>query len=446
MGGPIPMTKPATDSPTAEQQRMLTERIVGSVLFRKSHKLAAFLKFICEQQQLGKSDTINEQRIGMEVFGRTEGYHMGEDSIVRSQARFLRQRLEEYFATEGRDEPIILTIPKGSYVPEFHFREVALERESTKPEKIVPPGPPPAEVISAQDEPKPARNETARRKIALPVVLGILCIAAFLAWRFRPAPAKEKPSVESQFWASVFDPQRTEIVVPADSSLILIEELSGKGVDPSDYMSRKYLNSPAPPGLAGPWKAIINSQYTNIADLNVVSRLERLPEAAGGKIRIRFARNLNLKELKESNAILIGSARANPWVTLFNSFGRLQVAYDWRSHTNYVSNRAPGAGELERYDELGDVQQHTAYGVIAYLPSLDGDGSVVLVGGTSKAGTEAAAEFLFSAGFAGFLRKIDAGGTIPRFEILLSTQNLNGDSYYGKIVCFHILPEASANR
>jgi len=340
---------------------------------------------------------------------------------------------------------VMLTIPKGSYVPEFHFREVASQPETASVEK-----PSPVLVVGSAVEKvgvEPPARRTGRRGLWAAVALSVGFLVVLLVWRFRPSPAAtQAASVESRFWSSVFDPQRTEIVVPADSSLILTEELSGKGVDPADYMSRKYLSEPAPPGLSGPWKSVINSQYTNIADLNVVSRLERLPEAAGGKVRIRFARSLSLKELKESNAILIGSARANPWVTLFNSFGRLRVDYDWGSHTNYVSNRNPGPGELGRYDEVGDAEEHTAYGVISYLPSLDGEGSAVLVGGTSKAGTEAAAEFLFSPNFVGLLRKIDGGTAIPRFEILLSTQNLNGDSYYGKIVCFHVLPDASPNR
>lgn len=440
------MTKPVTDTPTVEQQRLLVERIVASVVFRKSHKLSAFLKFICEQQQLGKADSVNEQRIGTEVFGRTEGYHMGEDSIVRSQARFLRQRLEEYFATEGRDEAVRLTIPKGSYVPEFHFRGATPELEAVKAETAAPGAVlPPVETATQRIE-APRGNPLRTRIFALAAV-GTVCIAAFLAWHFHSAAkTSAKPSVESRLWNSVFDPQRPQIVVPADSSLILTEELSGKRVDPSDYMSRKYLDAPAPAGMASPWKSIINSQYTNIADLNLVARLERLPEASAGKARIRFARDLNLKELKESNAVLIGSARANPWVTLFNSYGRLQVDYDWQSHTNYVSNRTPGPGEQARYDEVGDETQHMAYGVVSYLPSLDGEGAALLVGGTSKAGTEAAADFLFTSGFGSFLRSIDSGGDIPHFEILLSTQNINGNSYYGKIVCFHLLSDGVPGR
>ncbi len=441
------MTKSVTDSPTVDQQRLLVEHILGSVLFRKSHKLAAFLKFICEQQQLGKADTINEQRIGTEVFGRTEGYHMGDDSIVRSQARFLRQRLEEYFATEGRDEAVRLTIPKGSYVPEFHFREALPTPEPAKAETVAPA------VIAVPVEPiavqrvKEAPPDRSRRQglIALATV-GIVCLVGFMVWHLRPEPAsKGKPSVESRFWGTVLDPQRTQILVPSDSSLILMEELSGKRVDPSDYMSRKYLDTPAPSGLAGSWKAIINRQYTNIVDLNIVSKLERVPEAGGGKIRIRFTRDLNLKELKESNAILIGSARANPWVTLFNSSAHFRVDYDWQTHTNFVSNRLPAAGEKERYDEVGDVEDHVAYGVIAYLPSLDGEGTALLVGGTSKAGTEAAGDFLFSPRFGSFLRSVDSGGDIPHFEILLSTQNISGNAYYGKMVSYHVLQEPSVS-
>jgi hypothetical protein len=430
------MTKTVTDTPTVEQQRLLVERILGSVLFRKSHKLAAFLKFICEQQQLGKADTINEQRIGTEVFGRSEGYHMGDDSIVRSQARFLRLRLQEYFATEGRDEPVLLVVPKGSYVPEFHYRDA--KPEPTKPEAVpdlmheVVAGPERVEKSSIRSNP---------RLLILGSVLA-LCVMIALLWHYRPVSSQpRKTTVESRFWASIFDPQRPTLLVPADSSLIIIEEITGKEVTPDDYMSHRYLYDPPPPGMGPTWNALRDSQYTNMADLNLVARLERIPEAAQGKIQIRFARDVSLKALKESNTIMIGGARSDPWIGLYDSFGHFRVDYDSKAQINYVHNRMPGPGEQERYNEIGEGTQHLAYGVIAYLPSLDGDGSALLVGGTSKAGTEVAAEFLFSSQFATFLRGLDSDGVLPRFEILLSTQNLNGDSFQGSIVCYHRLSD-----
>ena len=445
------MTKPVTDMPTAEQQRLLVERILSSMLFRRSHKLSSFLKFICEQQQQGKADAINEQRIGTEVFGRSEGYHMGDDSIVRSQARFLRLRLQEYFTTEGFHEPIILTIPKGSYVPEFHYRHAAPDLEpgvkagTSQTDEAAP------KLMAEIQAGSRSRLTGSRSRLRgwmvawATAAVGFLIVAGWLV-RTRTHEKKEAATVESRFWASIFDPQRTELIVPADSSLIIMEMMSGKEVEPADYMSRKYLYDPPPAGMAAVWSALRGSQYTNLADLNLVARLERIPQAAKGKIQIRSARELSLEALKDSNAIMIGGSRSDPWIGLFDPFGHFRVEYDAQSHLNFVQNRMPGPGETERYEEVGDAERHVAYGVLAYLPSLDGEGSTLLVGGTSRAGTEAAAEFLFSSRFVTFLQGIDAGRAIPRFEILLSTQNLNGESYSGTIVCFHRLPDALASR
>jgi hypothetical protein len=173
-----------------------------------------------------------------------------------------------------------------------------------------------------------------------------------------------------------------------------------------------------------------------------VSRLERIPKASGARVRIRFARDLTLKELKESNPILIGGTRSDPWVGVFDQQAHFRVDYDWQAHVNFVRNRQPGPGEQQRYDEIGQGGQHIAYGVVEYLPGLDGEGSALLVGGTSKAGTEAAAEFLFSPGFEMFLKGMDSGGQLSHFDILLSAQNLNGDSYQSTIVAYHHLQDS----
>jgi hypothetical protein len=62
------------------------------------------------------------------VFGRKADYSPGEDNIVRVEVRQLRKRLEEYFATQGKDEPVVILIPKGAYVP------AALMTAPSKPE------------------------------------------------------------------------------------------------------------------------------------------------------------------------------------------------------------------------------------------------------------------------------------------------------------------------
>ena len=424
-------------TPSIEQQRLLLDRILSSNLFRKSHRLASFLRFICEEQQQGRGHTIQEQRIGTVVFGRPESYHMGEDSIVRSQARFLRLRLQEYFATEGKDEPIVLTVPKGSYVPEFYFREPVAET----PGSVLAPS-----VVAPTDELIPdegPRQRRPSRAVLAGLAVVVLFAAGFIGWRLtRPDGTTRMTKPELHFWASIFDPKRSTLIVPADSSLVLMDELAGTEISLPDYTTRRYRSFRPPAEMEHLWSALVQSQYTSVADLRIVSDLERLPQVDPTKTQIRFARDLSVSEIKQNNVVLIGSARANPWVELFDGYGRFRVGYDAQAKENVVHNRDPGPGEKPLYVEVGDAGEHLAYGVIRYLPSLDGQSSSLLVGGTSKAGTEAAAEFLLGPDFSKFLNTLAHGGAAPHFELLLSARNLNGNSYQNTIICYHLLPDA----
>ena len=435
------MQQPEDAPPTIKEQQQLVARILASDLFSKSHRLAAFLQFVFDQYSHGHAAAINEQRIGTAVFGRPAGYHVGEDSIVRSQARFLRQRLDEYFATEGRAEPLLLHIPKGSYVPAIERRPAAALPITQPPATPLPA--PPAAVASRLTNPL----------AALLLFATLLLLAALLYAFLRPAKpqaAHEAPAVHA-FWASIFspdhadpnhpDPDRPVLIVPADSTLVLMEELTGKPVHLLAYINKSYLND-KPPEASALWTMLAGSQYTSIADLNLVARLERVPEAANAHTRIRYARDLSFKELKDGNAILIGGLRANPWVALYASATNFEVNYDPATRNNIVRNRKPGAHEQPLYIEdtaaaNGDTR---AYGVVVYLPSLDNQGHTLLVEGTSKAGTEAAAEFLTGPSFDRFLQQIGATrDAVPNFELLLSTGTMDGASYHPAVLCWHRL-------
>jgi hypothetical protein len=425
-------------------------RILASDLFSKSHRLSAFLKFICDQHSRGFADTINEQRIGTEVFGRPPGYHVGEDSIVRSQARFLRQRLEEYFTAEGRNEPIVLSIPKGSYVPAYERREVrnAAAEPLLAPHPMPVPQSSPVLVAAGAKPPKDSSKDLTRYRLLLGASLAATLILAALLFRAHAAERQKTAEVPAAraFWGSIFNPERTVLIVPADSTLVLMEGLTGKPVRLLSYINKDYLNS-NPPEHMLEWNMLVGSQYTNMADLNLVDRLERVPEAANSRAQIRYARDLSLKELKGGNSILIGGLRANPWVELFASTLTFDVDYDWTTQHNVVRNRAPGPNEQAVYiEETKGLDDGHAYGVVAYMPSLDNQGHALLVEGTSKAGTEAAAEFLTGPGFAQFLQQIGATGTtVPYFELLLSTGSMDGASYHPAVVCWHPLRKNSSS-
>jgi hypothetical protein len=123
--------------PTDEECRALVQNILASKDFQRAHRLRDFLLYIVDRKLAHAPHEISEPLIGHRVFGRPSTYNTGEDSIVRTEARLLRQRLERYFANEGAGESIVLEIPKGSYVPVFCRRE----QPSLIPAAVPPPVP-----------------------------------------------------------------------------------------------------------------------------------------------------------------------------------------------------------------------------------------------------------------------------------------------------------------
>lgn len=106
----------------AEQQEDLAHRVASSATFEKSPRLRAFFLHVCRCALEDKPEEATEQQIGIYVYGRPPGYNPNDDNIVRSQARVLRMKLEHHFANEGKDESVVITIPKGQYLPVFESR------------------------------------------------------------------------------------------------------------------------------------------------------------------------------------------------------------------------------------------------------------------------------------------------------------------------------------
>lgn len=119
----------------------LVQRLATSSTFEKAHRLREFFLHISRCAIENRPEEATEQQIGIRVFGRSPGYNANGDNIVRSQARLLRLKLEHHFANEGKDEPLVISIPKGQYVPVFENRPAVV------PERSIPVTPPPPEAL-----------------------------------------------------------------------------------------------------------------------------------------------------------------------------------------------------------------------------------------------------------------------------------------------------------
>jgi hypothetical protein len=96
------------------------EKIMGSRVLHGSEPLKAFLSYIVTQTLEGQGN-LKEYVIATEVLGRREDFNPRLDSVVRVQAGRLRNKLLEYYVTEGRDDPVIIELPKGHYKPLFSY-------------------------------------------------------------------------------------------------------------------------------------------------------------------------------------------------------------------------------------------------------------------------------------------------------------------------------------
>lgn len=110
----------SADGPlSAECVRGQLDRILRSATFLNAVSLKRLLSHLVDRTLTGSADEIKEYSLGLEVFDRGEGFDPRTDTIVRVQARRLRAKLQEYYASEGQWDPIVFELPKGRYIPYF---------------------------------------------------------------------------------------------------------------------------------------------------------------------------------------------------------------------------------------------------------------------------------------------------------------------------------------
>ena len=125
-------TAPDGWHPKTQQDRFAIlrelEKILASPHFCSSKRYPALLRYIVENALAGKSDLLKERTLAIEVFDRPETFDTGADTVVRFTAGEVRKRLSLYYHEQGRDSEIHISLPAGSYIPEFlHTQEKANE-------------------------------------------------------------------------------------------------------------------------------------------------------------------------------------------------------------------------------------------------------------------------------------------------------------------------------
>ncbi len=185
--------------------RAALARLCGEPQFVSSPSLREMLRFVVQTTLDGGAESLKAYTIATQALGRPANFDPQADPIVRVTATRLRRALESHAQGKGRDEPVLIGLERGSYVPRFVWREALREAKATK----VPPtaDSPIAESSSTFAPPAPqgARLRVWAGLAAIGLAILVGAIFEFAPRWWEPAAAHKQPAAARQHEKVVAD-------------------------------------------------------------------------------------------------------------------------------------------------------------------------------------------------------------------------------------------------
>ncbi len=376
-------------------QRKQIERIIGSDTFRKRDSLKRLLAYLADRTIDGKAESLKEYVVGVEVFHKPEGYDPQQDGSVRQHIGKLRQKLEEYYYSEGRTDSLRVELPK---------REFRLVFQDVEP--------------SAGSGNRPAKAWF------VTACIGLLLPAAYWLGTVRSsAPGADLDPALRLLWLPFLDsPKATTVCL--GSPLFLrggnrllrirasnVNTAEGEEAQAriADLRKRLNLDSLTP-----------TFDYTGMGEAYAAFALARFLTAAHRTAALTRSNVLSWNELRNENVIFLGAPRFNPNFTALTA----NLEFTMASEGRVVSNAHPRAGELAAYGST-NAADGTIVGdhvLISRLPGIDSSGVILLLEGGSVSSNWASSDYITHANTARELvsrLKLPGGAILQYFQVLL---------------------------
>ena len=339
--------------------RAQLNRLVASPLFSGSKRHTSFLRHIVEQTLENGGTELRERIIGVQAFGRREGYDTSADPVVRVSAGDLRKRLARYYYEHGHESELRIELPTGSYRPLFIMPPVS----PTTQERPVEPDPQASTATAAEPDLPDERIVPFPRLRSIPlpfVVAGIVIATGIAVWgSIKAVKATRTPGTAfEQFWKPV---------------------VAGKGAVVIYAGSRDDGDLSYEDAIA-------------IADLSADLQALRKP------YRIMKASQLNTATMREGPSLLIGGL-TNPISRRVTQQLRFTFATQGdpaRGGKAYIQDRQNPDGKdwWTATGPLAESQNLTDYAIVSRVVDPVTDRIAVVAAGIRRYGNVAAAEFL----------------------------------------------------
>lgn len=414
---------------TVSQAELFEEeltRLLQSENLRNSESLRRLLAYLGRAHLDGRGRELKEYSIGRDVMGKPEDYDPRIDASVRVQISKLRQRLEQYYATEGSGAIAQIRLPKG------HF-ELVLE---LRPPPFTP-------------EPVPPPEPNRWKLLAIALACSVMILSAGILWLWiRPAPRYAVPVALStpemrQFWSPFLDGDRPLTVVLG--SPLFIRFHSSYYRDPlvnSWNEARERLPlAEMEKALKSETPAAETHRWAPFGEAVAAFRIAQFLSPARADLQIRRSSVLSWEHMRSANLIFVGPRKFNPQIR------DLPIEQDFVIENGEVRNLRPKIGELPVYrrqasPEVEDIPDD--YAVITRIHGSKGWGEILVLASTTTEGTWAAADYISNpTQLADMLRRLspDLNSIPSRYQVVIRCRFKNQVPLQSEYLTHHVVDE-----
>jgi hypothetical protein len=381
------------------------ERLLVNPYFSHSRRFPSFLRFVVEHTLEGRPDVLKERTLGIEIFGKSADYDTASDPIVRVTAAEIRKRIAQYYQDPGHEHELRISLPSGSYVPQFHtpasipvhIKDEELAHASTVlTDAVVIEHPAAAEQVHS-----PRRF---RLLLVAACIIALLSAGATIFWR------STHLSGFDFFWGPVLNTSDPVLFCIADQnqySAIALRDAD----DPAHQIVLKD-----------------NLTAVVIDDLTPIVKIAGVLQSNGKKYSLRGEGTTSLMDLRSGPTIFIG-AFDNAWTLRLTKPLRYHFANNAEmTEFRIVDSNAPSGipWGVDRSQQM-TTNNYRDYAIVARFTDSNTGKVAVIAAGVGRGGTVASGEFLTDPNdLAQLERAARAAGNKKNMEIVLSTQIIDG--------------------
>jgi hypothetical protein len=368
------------------------QRIVQSKAFRTSEVQRNLLAYLADKSLSGTADGLKEYTVGLDVFGKPASYDPRQESTVRMHVGRLRQKLAEYYRTEGVDDPIVVDLPKGGF-------KVVFEPRAEAPQPAAP-------------APVAAAPSYRREFILAAALLVSLVCAIFFAVKYwsvartsssASAPTMWTPELQ-ELWAPIVNSKRPLLICLSTPS----SELTNLGAAHGAFLLGQFLGGR------------VRGQLTPAEQLSV-------PELAMGNVVVLGpdAQGKQTRAIPKSQQIVLEP-------------GGIRILKPDANQPAFLPEGPPDNPE----------EPTETYALISHLPGLNGEGELLYFSGNATPAVMGAVQgFTDPASARMLVSKLTAHGTLPHyFQVVLKVRSMDDMPIDVAYVLHREIPADAASR